>query len=303
MNTIYLAELMKKEGYPNECISSLVADYSALLCESRCKRILESAAELYRDKTPFSLYEESRRLTEAGKEAGVHPYAAEILFYLHLAPVLQEHYRQEGIPARYFSGMMQGILCKLHECHRMYDIWGSFVAVWFIRFFDRSLYAIGRFEFCLMNSPSDYAVRAIPVKKGQPLIDVHIPSRGSLLEKEMVASYAEAAEFFKKRLNGQKVVFHCESWLLADYHDDFLKEDSGIRLFAHRYFLVERTPDEGDLWRIFYKDADLPAAELPEDTALKRGYKRRLLEGKELYGGRGIFVFDQEIPPYSEENT
>ena len=299
MNTLYLAELMKKEGYPNACISSLISDYSALLSDGQAKKLLSGCTELYSERTPFSLYEESCRLVRLAEGAGVHPYAAEILFYLHLAPVLQEHYRQEHIPAAYFSGMMQGILCKLYECHKMYGVWGSFVAVWFLRFFNRSLYAIGRFEFCLMNSPADYEVCSRTIRKGQLLIDVHIPSRGRLSEKEMVASYAEAAEFFKKRLNGQKAVFHCESWLLADYHDEFLREDCGIRLFAHRYLLVERTPDEGDLWRIFYKDADLPPQALPEDTALKRGYKKRLLEGKELYGGRGLFVFDpvEDIDP------
>lgn len=299
MNTLYLAELMKKEGYPNDCISSLIADYSALLAHPASKKILRESGDLYAARTSISLYDASRALVEAGREAGVHPYAAEILFYLHLAPVLQEHYRKEHIPAAYFSGAMQGILCKLYECHKMYGVWGSFVAVWFLRFFNRSLYAIGRFEFCLMNSPADYEVCSRTIRKGQLLIDVHIPSRGRLSEKEMVASYAEAAEFFKKSLNGQKAVFHCESWLLADYHDEFLREDSGIRLFAHRYLLVERTPDEGDLWRIFYKDADLPFQDLPEDTALKRGYKKRLLEGKELYGGRGLFVFDpvEDIDP------
>lgn len=302
MNTLYLSELMKKEGYPNECISSLIADYGALLGHPVTKGILRSYSEEYAAGKSFSFYDASCLLAEQGRQAGVHPYASEILFYLHLAPILQENYRQEGIPDRYFSGMMQGILCKLYECHGMYDIWGSFVSVWFARFFNRSLYAIGRFEFCLMNSPADYEVCGKRVKKGQPLIDVHIPSRGRLSEQEMVASYAEAADFFKKRAGLPEVVFHCESWLLADFHEEFLREDGGIRLFAHRYAVVERTPDEGDLWRIFYKDADLPPEALPEDTALKRGYKKRLLLGKELYGGRGLFVYDEKVPPESEEN-
>ena len=119
--------------------------------------------------------------------------------------------------------------------------------------------------------------------------------------KEAEESYAEAAEFFKKNLGGAPAVFHCESWLLADYHEEMLQKDSGILTFARRYQLVERTPPEGDLWRIFYKDADLSPEDLPEDTALKRGYKKHLTAGNALYGGRGLFLFEKPALP-SKEN-
>lgn len=287
-----LTALLEQASYPKETICALMSDYEQLLCAPACRQILEEARARYRAGAPLSYYEESDRLVkEAEKETTVHPYAAELLFYLHLAPILKEQYEKEGLPARYFDGVMAGILCKLMECHRMYGIWGSFVAIWFARFFCRSLYAIGRLEFCLMACPLDFSSGQRQIKKGEPVIDVHIPSRGPLTAEELEASYLEAAAFFAPKLKGQ-AVFHCESWLLADFHSEMLPESSGIRLFARRYHLIEQTPDEGDFWRIFYLPSDTPPQTLPEQTALQRGYKKRLLQGLDLYGGRGIFFLE-----------
>lgn len=292
MNTQQLQQLLTDHNYPKEAIASLVSDYEALCRCPACLLILQNAEERYKKGIPFSFYEESEHLIKAAKEGTtVHPYGAELLFYLHLAPILQEQYKKDAIPDRYFDGMMAGILCKLFECHRMYGIWGSFVAVWFARFFARSLYAIGRLEFCLMACPRDFVLSGTTVKKGEMLIDVHIPSRGRLKNEELEASYLEAAAFFAEKTDG-KAVFHCESWLLADFHSEMLPPSSGIRIFADRYHIVEQTPDEGDFWRIFYLPDDLPPKDLPEDTALQRGYKKRLLAGLPLYGARGIFVLE-----------
>ena len=289
MNLSAFEELLKSANYPQEAVQSLTKDYRALLEDPSCRALLEESLDCFKKGRPFSFYEQSQRLVTAAKDGtSVHPYAAEILFYLHLAPVLKENYQKDGIPDRYFDGFMAGVLCKLYECHKMYRIWGSFVACWFSRFFARSLYAIGRFECCLMPCPADFSSNEKSILKGQPVIDVHIPSRGPLEEQEMEDSYKEAAAFFASKLQGPPA-FHCESWLLADFHSEMLPEASGIRRFASRYTLLEKTPDEGDFWRIFYLDDDTPVHLLPENTTLQKEYKKRLAEGLPLYGGRGIF--------------
>jgi hypothetical protein len=289
MESFLFEKMLNDARYPKEAVESLVKDYRALLNSPACRAILEGAYENYKEGRCFSFYGESERLVTAAKEeTDVHPYGAEILFYLHLAPLLKDHYERDAIPSRYFDGFMEGVLCKLFECHKLFGIWGSFVAVWFSRFFARSLYAIGRFECCLMPCPLDFEKEGKRISKGAPVIDVHIPSRGRLEKEEMERSYLEAAEFFSAQIKGDPA-FHCESWLLADFHREMLPKNAGIRLFADRYQLVERTPDEGDFWRIFYLPDDTDPSSLPENTALQKGYKNRLLKGLDLYGGRGYF--------------
>lgn len=289
MTAAEFEKLLLSANYPEDARASLQKDYIALQKSPACLEILEKAHAFYSKGTPFSFYEQSEELVLAAKkETSVHPYSAELLFYLHLAPLLKEQYEKDGLAPKYFDGVMAGFLCKLYECHKMYGIWGSFVAVWFSRFFARSLYAIGRFECCLMRAPLDFEKDGKKISKGDLVIDVHIPSRGRLEKEEMERSYLEAAEFFSAQIKGDPA-FHCESWLLADFHREMLPENAGIRLFADRYQLVERTPDEGDFWRIFYLPDDTDPSSLPENTALQKGYKNRLLKGLDLYGGRGYF--------------
>ena len=68
-------------------------------------------------------------------------------------------------------------------------------------------------------------------KKGQLCIDVHIPSRGRLVRRELARSYKEAAAFFAPKLEAP-TAFQCESWLLFEHHKEMLPPDCGIRRFA-----------------------------------------------------------------------
>ena len=49
-----------------------------------------------------------------------------------------------------------------------------------------------------------------------------------------------------------------------------------------------------DIWRIFGKYENVPVSDLPEDTSLKRAYKKWLSEGNDVGGGVGLIVFDGE---------
>ena len=48
----------------------------------------------------------------------------------------------------------------------------------------------------------------------------------------------------------------------------------------------------GDLWRIFMMPNETPYEDLPEDTSLRRAYKKHLLAGGEPGEQMGLFLFD-----------
>ena len=50
----------------------------------------------------------------------------------------------------------------------------------------------------------------------------------------------------------------------------------------------------GDCWRVFGRYADLPPAQLPRDTALRKAYAEWLTAGNPSGSGMGFFVFDGE---------
>ena len=77
------------------------------------------------------------------------------------------------------------------------------------------------------------------------------------------------------------MLFMCESWMLLPEHKDILPEGTNIRRFMEEYELGVFIERDGDLWRIFGR----PNSEcknystLPEDTSLRRIYKKYLLGG------------------------
>ena len=274
--------------FPEEACAFLAGAYEKLKSDPGCAALLEQSAAEYAEGKDVSFGGRTEELRKLAETAGVHPYTSDMLFYLHLAPILRQKYKEKQLPDGMFLGAMRDLRCKLFECREVYGIWGSFVASWFSLFYRFSLYALGRLEFCLMGSPFDYERDGLRIEKGQTCIDVHIPSCGRLVRGELEASYRQAAAFFAPRLSSPPA-FRCHSWLLYKEHYTALPKDSGIRRFAEDYTYLRKTPDEGDLWRIFGgHDTDKPES-LPEDTLLRRLYKGWLIEGKEIGGGEGMF--------------
>lgn len=292
MNEKEFSALLLENGFPRDAVETLKRDYAALTGCQETRALLEGCAGAFRKGEKCSFTRTAEELRKYKEKTGVHPYASDLLTYIHEAPVLREKYRERGLKDELFTGVMDDLRCKLYECLAVFGLPGSFVSPWFARFFDFSLYALGRLEFCLIPCPVDYEKDGLKIGKGQPCIDVHIPSKGKLKREDLTAAYAEAAEFFAPRLEGP-AVFHCESWLLNPDHRKMLPENSGILRFAADYDLIGTTRCEDDLWRIFANaDTDRPET-LPEDTALRRAYKRLLLDHQPFYGGIGLFFWER----------
>lgn len=291
MKTADFEALCAACGYPPEAVSDLSRDYARLEANGRCMRILEKACALYEaDEKSFDLLTVSSFVGEA-RASGVHPFASEFIFYTAMLPLLERKYAEKAIPSCCYKGAVEDLLCKLNECCAVYGIRGTFVGVWFSRFFRLSLYTFGRLEFCLIPCPFDHEKEGRRIFTGDPCIDVHIPSKGPILRADLDDSYARAAAFFAPRLGNAPTVFHCQSWLLADYHRQMLPENSGILTFCRDYDLVAKAEDEGDLWRIFGSKAGLAPKELPGDTLLQRAYRERLEKGLPVYGGTGLYFY------------
>ena len=130
----------------------------------------------------------------------------------------------------------------------------------------------------------DYEGQGISIKKGDFVIDVHIPSGAPLPHKAVLRSYRKAAEHFGTN------VFVCESWMLYPAHSEMLEECPNLMAFFKDYDVVESAEDRGDLWRIFGADHHKAPEELPTDTTLRSVYADRLKQGLPVGWGKGIFV-------------
>ena len=244
-----------------------------------------------------------KALTEAdgaAKEAKIHPYTARLLLFLCLCEPLKQRYLERKIDLSIWRDSCKDLRWKLMECHKMYGVWGSFVAWWFPGFFDLTRFALGRLQFELIDFPAHYEAAGRKKPEGMTkAINVHIPSCGKLDMEECHDSYRRAAALFADAFLDGRCAFACWSWMLYSPHRTFLKPDSGVIRFMSEYDVYATGEDNGDLWRIFNREYDGRPDDLPEDTSMQRGYKNWLKEGHSAGYGEGLFYYGRPgFEPY-----
>lgn len=284
----YLNGFFEEFGYPKEARDSLLR--AAKLTEGRPE--IEKYLKEYRETGKT---DHGKALDEAGRLAGtvgLSPYETQFLLYLLLSEPLLDRYRAAGISRDIWHDSMDDLRCKLFECYRMYGIWGSFVAAWFPRFFEMTRFALGRLQFENYDIDEDYP--AFGLKKGDTVVNMHIPSRGKLPHEAVTDSYKRAYDFYPQYRRDGVLPLFCHSWLLYPRHEEFLPEGSNILAFQ-RDFDITRWGESkvfDDAWRVYYADAGKKPEDLPTDTPLRAAYTAWLRQGNRSGWGQGFILFD-----------
>lgn len=225
----------------------------------------------------------------------VSPYSLDMLLLIESAEGLYEKYRKSGLGEDLFYDTMNGLTCKLGECKTMYGVPGTFVADWFDRFYIPDRFRLGRLEYETSEFPEEhYEKDGFVLKKGDTVINMHIPSAGPLNRELVEQSLAKAYDFYKKDYAvGGKLAFMCSSWLLYKEHYDFLDKNSNILRFMDFFDIIKSFDTEGfhDCWRVFSCEYDGHPENLPENTKLQKALKKRLCDGKPLGRGLGVIIY------------
>lgn len=142
-------------------------------------------------------------------------------------------------------------------------------------------------EWCAVRTGkklSNYTRRKV-VRAGEKVLNLHIPQGGALTLSECRKSIGRAARFFPD--------FHeitCHSWLLNPNMQAILGPDSNIVQFQSLFEIYELDEDSRQAEeRVFPRLEDDPGC-YPESTALQRGLKKYLMEGKKIGGAYGRVV-------------
>ena len=145
------------------------------------------------------------------------------------------------------------------------------------------LFKLGRLQYAFDTAPDD--VPALGVKKGDPIIGVHIPACGPLKTEDCVKSLDMAREFFAKHFPEYEYrYFACDSWLLDESLKEVLPLDSNIVKFGD-LFQKTAAVEANDIVRyVFgwdkkrYQLKDLPATSLLAENA-----KKYMLKGNNFH--------------------
>ncbi len=288
----YVQDYGIRNQYPNEAITALTQAAEAIENnpDMRC-----AFTEAYRRYCADHSLQNVRDIhTLINQKADAFSYAKEpvmLLLFIVLSHHLEELYSLNGLPRRYFDGVMADLLSKLMECHKVKGVWGTFVSDWFIEFFCLERFAIGRLQYNFVTMPACRTPDGrITFNGGEKALTIHIPSIGPLLHDDVEASLQEAADFYADEFEGDSVLFTCYTWLLFAGHIEMLPETSNIRRFRDHFIMLpdELDPNKRDLWRIFGTQQIGDVSTLPRDTGLRRAYAEWLEQGKPVGRARGI---------------
>lgn len=294
----YFLLIEKKCEFPKEACDILEALAKRLDNEPEFGKELDKIRHSFMFPKAHNIGHYLKKLKELSEEYKANEYTLNLVFLMCCTELLNKRYNDAGVSDKIFWESIKDYKYKMLECMECKGVVGTFVAGWYEGFFEVDRFCLGRFQFEARTFPMDFTTSAgIKIKKGEKAVNIHIPSSGVPLTDEVrLDAYKKAYEFFEDcRVDG-KMYFICNSWLLFPRHTEFLPEHLNILKFMSDFEIFEcrERAGFGDDWRVFGHYTDLPLAEWPEDTALRKAYKNWLLKGKRTGSGHGVIVFDGE---------
>ena len=283
-----IRDIAKRLLFPDEAIEFLCDCYGKM--EMASDKIKDAEQSLYTrgDERYMDI------LSEIAEVSGVDRLACDMAFMLRCAIPLQEKYRAAGYSDELFDETMADLRFKLHECKRIFGVWGSFVTPWFKGFYLLERFKLGRMQYERIEFPFDNYKDI--VRKGDIVLSCHIPSDGRMNIEDVKDSLRRAYRFYESDRRDGRLCVMCFSWLLyspifADY-----KEGSNIRNFYDIFDVIENKPNEknSDFWRVFgvrYSPEALENAVI--DNSLKKAVADHLKSGGSMGSGSGIIVVDE----------
>ena len=287
-----IRELCDRLGFPESDTQTLCELLGKLMSDPATAEMLKKAVDTMYLGEGNSFNDVLCELTE---RCGAHRYTVNMVFWLYAAIPLRYVYKVKGLPEDVYYDSMKDLRYKLKECRDVYGICGTFVD-WFKLFYLCGRFALGRLEFERIPYPLE---GHSSVKKGDTVINMHIPSSGKLLYGDVIESLKKAYGFFTDAVRSDgTIVFHCSSWMLhTPMVESVCREGSNMRAFYDLFEIVEVTDSDTypNFWRVYnmpYADGAFDKA--PVNTTLRADLLAYLKNGGKMGSGRGVILFDGE---------
>lgn len=213
----------------------------------------------------------------------------DLLAFLYFCENVKKKYEEKGIPPEILYDTLSDIIVWTEVWSRQKGKLFLGETPWLKNYhFEMRLFKLGRLQFCMGEAPYD-----IPKKellRGDPIIEMHIPSTGSLKNELCVEAVKKAGEFFKKFYPEYEYKFFtCDSWLLDLTLGEFLDEKSNIIKFQNMFDIVHKEKSDKTLKYVFDWSATREnLSQFPCNTELAKKVKAHALSGKDFYRTYGI---------------
>ncbi len=215
-----------------------------------------------------------------------------LLAFLYFCEELSKKYEKLGIPEEYLLDTLYDL--KIYT--NIYtEINGNLFLGelgWLKLHATGRIFKVGRLQFNFDKSIHD--LPGTDIKKGDPVLGVHIPERGPLGTSDCEKSFKDAKAFFAKYFPGYNYsAFTCHSWLLGKMPFEILGENSNIVRFAAMFNVYDYKPSDAAIRYVFKWNTN---RETVKDAAAKSRFaemvKARVLSGGLLDSGSGFIRKD-----------
>ena len=210
------------------------------------------------------------------------------LSFLYMCERLSERYKEKGVGDEI-------LLDTLGDIGRWLDVWsglegGLYLGElhWLRLHMGMGLFKLGRLQFAFGKSHCDIPEKNI--KKGDNVIEVHIPRTGPLEREECERSFEIAKEFFAKYYPEYEYkYFTCHSWLMDESLKALLPPESNIIKFQDMFEVFCAEESYAALRFIFKWNAKkAEIGSFDAKTSLEKNIKAWVLDGKKLYQALGV---------------
>lgn len=291
MRYLLMEQLMKDlEFLPED--QEYLAGQRLLLKKSASEEAFLALVRDFTESLPDDLSAVETALSGLAADTAIHPYTMNLLFLLECALPLREAYARSGYTDQLFLDTMRDLKWKTAECRDVYGVAGNFVMFWYPGFYQLKRFALGRLQYELYSFPCHSGIiSGVTIRKGSPVINLHIPSCGLFTKELWEDSIHRAMDFFSDAFPDGIFPFFIESWIVDPDLVRLLPEGN-LKDFSELFTLldVRKFPDFPDGWRIFGKDWKLDPKDLPRNTRLQKNVADFLARGGKIGEGFGAFI-------------
>lgn len=206
-----------------------------------------------------------------------------LLSYLYFCEKLKKQYEDKGISEEI-------LLDTLKDIVRWNNTWSDVKnelylgeCEWLKHHLSMKLFKLGRLQFYMAKA--EHAIPSKGLKKGDNVVEIHIPSVGPLLKSECEKSIDMAREFFAKYYpEFEYKCFTCHSWLLDGTLKEILNSSSNILEFQSMFEIFESDPTNEIIRYVFGWDTtERKLSKKVAESSLAKKVKERVLGGGTFY--------------------
>jgi hypothetical protein len=160
-------------------------------------------------------------------------------------------------------------------------------------------------------SPAGYALRKqvrlpaaewrVALKRGDPVLDMHVPAEGALTVEALRDAMRQAEEFFDNYYPQRPfVAYICDSWLFSPQLEAMLPPNSNILRWQRQGYLLPNEEDRESFLTFTFGAKTIDLATAPQNTRLRRAVVAHLAANGRLCCGLWVLLRG-DLPQFGAE--